>query len=513
MTTGRGHGDSIGAAKTLDTVEVRSAFESIVADLIWHHRPKTESPGEILGRLLTIAPGALLMEELQSLDDQALTPDERLIYLHLWQRCSAWVNAQAADAAGGFIKAVTEPPQHRLHARAGVPVADEISLDEVVIATGLSTGRAATQILIGEAFAPDGSLADTGAAVRAGRISWDVATAFVDATVNLTNEQTRAVQDRVLPRAIRTIDPVTGEGCWRSRSWAVRELRRAVIFVDPDGAAKRREEARQRRCVTIAFEPDTSMAWVTAYLPAHQAIPLYDTLTAAASALRDSDTAANPDAAPRGWDTARADALIEVVRAAGEALAQTGQLPSVHGHTRIEVGVIIDLPTLLNLAHHPGEILGYGPIDPDYARLLAAEADTWRRWVIEPVTGHLLDYGRTRYRPTQELRDYILAAYPECSKPECDRHHARLEIDHVDEWHDNGPTSAANLHTMCWQDHHAKTNGYTQVTMNSDGTVTHTSRHGLTRTQDSYWRTYADHLSEDRNVDTSRSADDDIPPF
>ena len=97
MTTGREHGDSVAAATTLDTIEVRSEFESIVADLIWHHRPKVESPAEILGRLLTVTPGVLLMEELQSLDDQALTPDERLIYLHLWQRCSAWVNAQAAD--------------------------------------------------------------------------------------------------------------------------------------------------------------------------------------------------------------------------------------------------------------------------------------------------------------------------------------------------------------------------------------------------------------------------------
>jgi hypothetical protein len=62
----------------------------------------------------------------------------------------------------------------------------------------------------------------------------------------------------------------------------------------------------------------------------------------------------------------------------------------------------IDLPTLLGLAEHPGEIPGYGIIPAGLARELAADG-TWRRLVTDPQTGHLIDCGRTRYRPTQQL--------------------------------------------------------------------------------------------------------------
>ena len=42
------------------------------------------------------------------------------------------------------------------------------------------------------------------------------------------------------------------------------------------------------------------------------------------------------------------------------------------------------------------------------AREYADAARTWRRAVTDPVTGHLLDYGRERYLP-QKLRDLVLA--------------------------------------------------------------------------------------------------------
>lgn len=501
--------------------QVRSRFESIVADLLWHHSPKTESPAELLGRLLAFPPGIELMSELRAIDANELATDQRLIYAHLWERCVGWVTDQAAAGAAGFIDAITDPPEHRMVTRAGVDIADEVSLDEVAITTGLSTAKAAWRVLTGRALAPAGPLAATGVALRAGRISFDVASAFVDATSMLSPEHATAVQNRVLPRAINVIHPGTGAGCWRTRAWAIRELRRAVIAVDPDTVIKRREQAHRRRSVSLSFDHTAGMAWLTAYLPAHEAMELHDTLNALAAHMRSADTAADPDTRPRGWDAARADALVEAVRAAGDTLTHTGSLPSVHGHTRINVNVVVDLPTLLNLADHPGEILGYGPIDPDYARLLAAQADIWRRWVLEPVTGHLLDYGRTRYKPTQELRDYILAAYPECTKPECNRHNPRFEIDHAVEWHDDGPTSAANLQAMCWQDHLAKTNKHTRVHMNADGTVTHTTRHGLTRTNEPYWRSYSDNLTGGRattstTASTSTSTNehaDDPPPF
>ena len=249
------------------------------------------------------------------------------------------------------------------------------------------------------------------------------------------------------------------------------------------------------------------MAYLSAYLPAHLAIEVHQGLTALAMAQRSAGQTTDPDQCPGSFEVARADVLVEVIRAAVECLESTGGLPSMHGKPRIEVGVIVDLPTLLDLARNPGEILGYGPIDAEYARLLAGSADTWRRWVIEPVTGHLLDFGRTRYKPSQELRDYILAAYPECTRPECDRTAARCDIDHAREWHEAGTTSADNLHVLCRRDHTDKTTGWADARVNRDGTVTHTTRHGLTRTTDSHWWGFA------ANLTRGRTPDDDPAPF
>jgi len=487
--------------------DVNADFEQIIAEQVHWNALDQFPPEERVGMLLGAPVGIQLMSELRMINPLLLDEEQRLIYAHLWERCVGWVCDQASIASAEFIEAVTDPPEDRLYSRNGRPITQEVCLDEVGAVTGLSTSKAAMRIVTGQAFAADGPLAATGVALRTGRISWEVASAFVESTMGLSDAHATAVQELVLPRAVAVINPETGEGCWRSRAWAIKALRRAVIAVDPDTVIKRREEAAQRRYVDLTFDHACGMAYLTAYLPAHLAMELHDTLNALAGAQRREDETTNPDERPRAWGVARVDALVAAIRAAGHALEATGSVPAVHGRTRIELGVIVDLPTLLRLADHPGEILGYGPIDPDYARLLAADAHTWRRWVLEPVTGHLIDLGRTKYRPSQELRDYILAAFPECSRPECDRHSAAGEIDHVTEWHDDGPTSAANLHALCRRDHIKKTNGLTSVRLNGDGTVTHTSRHGLQRTKEPYWKSSVDDLTRGRHDDS------DPPPF
>jgi hypothetical protein len=51
------------------------------------------------------------------------------------------------------------------------------------------------------------------------------------------------------------------------------------------------------------------------------------------------------------------------------------------------------------------------------------------------------------------------------------------------------------------------------VGMNADGTVTHTTRHGLTRSSEPYWRSYSDNLASGRAGSTTTEHDDDPPPF
>src|SRR6266511_3765952 len=92
---------------------------------------------------------------------------------------------------------------------------------------------------------------------------------------------------------------------------------------------------------------------------------------------------------------------------------------------------------LMGLTEHGAELAGYGPIPAQVARELAADG-TWRRLLTDPVSGHLLDYGRTTYRPPAALADFIRARDHHCVFPGC-RHHHRLK--HEGGWtleHRNG---------------------------------------------------------------------------
>jgi len=84
----------------------------------------------------------------------------------------------------------------------------------------------------------------------------------------------------------------------------------------------------------------------------------------------------------------------------------------------------------LGLADNPAELVGYGPIPPIAAAELAADAD-WRRLVVDPVDGHLLDYGTSVYRPPQKLANYLIARDRRCRFPGCARQAETCDFDHV----------------------------------------------------------------------------------
>jgi hypothetical protein len=86
------------------------------------------------------------------------------------------------------------------------------------------------------------------------------------------------------------------------------------------------------------------------------------------------------------------------------ALARAATLVARRTPRRVEIGVLVPYPTLIGLTELPGELDGFGPIPASVARRLAA-GGTWRRILTDPATGRVLDYGRTRYRPPQDLID------------------------------------------------------------------------------------------------------------
>jgi hypothetical protein len=140
----------------------------------------------------------------------------------------------------------------------------------------------------------------------------------------------------------------------------------------------------------------------------------------------------------------------------------------------LTVNVTIDLPTLLGLAENPGQLAGYGPIPASVARELASDAK-WRRFITEPQTGNLLDFGRESYEPPQQLKDFLIARDRTCRFPGCRRSALLSDLDHAESWDSGGSTSPDNIGALCRRHHRLKTHDGWKIESFSDGSCTWTS--------------------------------------
>jgi len=92
--------------------------------------------------------------------------------------------------------------------------------------------------------------------------------------------------------------------------------------------------------------------------------------------------------------------------------------------------VIVSLETLAGVEDEPGWLDGYGPITAQTARALAAdETGTWRRLVIDPIFGQVIDYGTTRYRPPTHLAELVIARDGTCLFPPGNRPARSCDLD------------------------------------------------------------------------------------
>ena len=143
---------------------------------------------------------------------------------------------------------------------------------------------------------------------------------------------------------------------------------------------------------------------------------------------------------------------------------------------KVRIDVTVALSTLLGLDDEPGELAGLGPIPAEQARALAA-GGTWRRLVTDPLTGAVLDVGRTRYRPPRSIAEHVLARDQVCAAPGCGVPGHRCDLDHTTEYHGTpangspvpGTTSAANLGPLSERCHRLKTDGGFTLTQVAPG--------------------------------------------
>jgi hypothetical protein len=242
------------------------------------------------------------------------------------------------------------------------------------------------------------------------------------------------------------------------------------------------DRARDSRRVSCYPEAD-GMATVIAILPAEDAQTVMKSIEAfivkrnqeEGSCMCDAVSGISKDCLQHNredgaeWsmlsaDMKRADALTYIAAQALSSLAD-----DVHPHRRpITISVAIDLPTLLGLAENPGQLAGYGAIPASVARRLAADGN-WQRFVSDPTTGNLLDFGREKYTPPQELVDYLLARDRVCRFPGCRRTGQSSDIDHAQSWETGGETNPANLGLLCRRHHRMKTHGGWSLESNPDG--------------------------------------------
>ncbi|WP_166787383.1 MULTISPECIES: HNH endonuclease signature motif containing protein [unclassified Cryobacterium] len=121
-----------------------------------------------------------------------------------------------------------------------------------------------------------------------------------------------------------------------------------------------------------------------------------------------------------------------------------------------QVNVTVPVLTLLGKSEEPGYLAGYGPIDPDTARRLAAGAPSFTRLLTHPETGVVLSMGRDTYKPPAALKKWLEVRDETCTFPGCRRSAKRSDLDHSVEWQHGGETDAMNLAHLCPYHHAVK---------------------------------------------------------
>ncbi|HKA69486.1 MAG TPA: DUF222 domain-containing protein [Actinomycetes bacterium] len=407
--------------------------------------------------LASLPPGAALACALETIDPAGVSDFALVDVIAGCERLSAWASAvQAAAIAELAGRAVFDGRRIQARRLAGMEVSARLRLSP-------STGE--HRVVVAQTLAL--TLPATLGALHDGVIDYRRAVVLAEAALGLSAEQARRVEALTLPQAgQRTL----------SRHRAAVE--RAVLEVDPRGAAEQHELAAAGRRVDFFAQP-AGMGSVTALLPADGMAAVRAVLDAAATAMK----ADRPDD-PRTVDQRRADALVHLAqtsldsgRLAGAAGGQ--RLAHTHGR-RANVQVTVPYSTLIGLDEQPGELAGYGPIPAEIARRVAAEG-TWRRLLTDPASGALLDHGSTRYRPPQDLIDHVIARDRTCVFVGCAQPAWRCQLDHTIPA-PGGPTSEGNIGPMCGPHHDGKTHGGWDVDQPQPGRFHWTSPTGHTYT-------------------------------
>jgi len=251
-----------------------------------------------------------------------------------------------------------------------------------------------------------------------------------------------------------------------------RRVRRLRELLHPEPLEERAQTAADQRWVAVEPAAD-AMAYLTAYLPAIDAVAIHDRVSAIARDLAgdgETRTAAQRRAdvfmallvageVPGGTCETSVTGGDYTARRAGAAQAR---VPLGHG-IRPRVSITVPALTLLARAgadvpadRRAAHLEGYGPIDDETAARWAARAPSLRRILTDPHTGAVLSVGRERYTVPADLAAALRVRDDTCRFPGCVRVASTCELDHTVDWAHGGPTSADNLAHLCRSHHQLK---------------------------------------------------------
>jgi hypothetical protein len=463
---------------TTSAQEIGSNFAARpVQALVAEAAPTQQSAEDVVADLLVAAPGITTLAGLIAINPHDLPAAARVDYLAALERQSSWLQAamqRAIVAVAGVEAGQSDGPFN------GV---DEAEREDVSSALRLSAGTAQMRIDVARTLV--NHLPNTCSALATGELS------AAHATV-IAKETAAAIRDGLSEFAIFSIEQkAIAHAEFHTPSQVAQQVRGAIAKFAPATFEEVVEKARDTRRVSCYNDID-GMSTVVAILPAEDAQTVMKAIEAFIIkgsnvfnlSSADSDVVAHGSdicgtdvrvsdargADARSADMKRADALTAL---AGFALAASSEDVALHRRP-ITVNVTIDLPTLLGLNENPGQLAGYGAIPASVARALASDGK-WKRFITDPQTGALLDYGRETYSPPQALIDFLIARDRTCRFPGCRRSAALSDLDHAQSWEEGGTTSLDNLGALCRRHHLLKTHGGWSIESRADGSCTWTS--------------------------------------
>jgi hypothetical protein len=160
---------------------------------------------------------------------------------------------------------------------------------------------------------------------------------------------------------------------------------------------------------------------------------------------------------------------------------------SIGGSIGVSIDVVVDLATLLHLQDGPAELMGPGipgsvPVTAEAIRHVLDDPSigiTLRRLVSDPLTGTLIDRGRSTYEAPDALRAFLSLRDRTCRFPGCARSAVACQMDHAIPWDAGGQTDLDNLGALCVRHHQLKTlGGWTIRDSRRDGRCTWISPSG-----------------------------------